>query len=163
MLKRKLYLIGEINDEAYKRFSKQLSARESENSKPVYLELSSEGGDPIAALAFAGRIRSSKCDINITAFGQVASAAVLILAAGDHRMMHSSCWMMVHEDSAQLEGEVAQLEKATAHLRRLEDQWSKLLQNYTGTPAAVWTELHKNTTYLSAGECRDLKIVDQII
>lgn len=163
MLKRKLYIVGEITDEAYKRFTRQLSAREAQNLKDVELELVSEGGDPIAALAFAGRIKSSKCNINITAYGQVASAAVLILAAGDHRRMQANCWMMVHEDSAALEGEVAQLEKATKHLRRLEDQWSKLLQMYTGTPAEVWTELHKHTTYLSAGECRDLKIVDEII
>lgn len=156
-------MIGEINDEAYKRFSIQLSSREQESLKDIELELMSEGGDPIAALAFAGRIKSSKCNINITAFGEVASAAVLILAAGDRRRMQANCWCMMHEDSAGLEGEVAQLEKATKHLRRLEDQWSRLLQLYTGTPASVWTELHKHTTYLSAGECRDFKLVDEII
>lgn len=162
-MKRKLYIIGEISDAAYKRFSIQLAARESRSLKDVEVELVSEGGDPIAALAFAGRIKASKCNINITAYGQVASAAVLILASGDHRRMQTNCWLMVHEDSAGFEGEVTQLEKSIKHLRRLEDQWSKLLHLYTGTSADYWNKLHKDTTYLSAGECRDLRIVDELI
>lgn len=163
ILKRKLYIIGEISEAAYRKFSIQLSNREAQSLKDIEVELMSEGGDPIVALAFAGRIKSSKCNINITALGQVASAAVVILAAGDHRRMQANCWLMMHEDSAGLEGEVSQLERATKHLRRLEDQWSKVLFQYTGTAADIWTKLHKHTTYLSAGECKDHKIVDEII
>lgn len=163
MLKRKIYLIGEISDASYKRFSIQLAAREAESIKSIELELMSEGGDPIAALAFAGRIRTSKCEIKITAYGQVASAAVLILAAGDYRRMQASCWLMMHEDSAGIEGKVSDLELATAHLRRLEDQWAKLLEQYTGTPKSVWTNLHATETYLSAGQCKDLRIVDEVM
>lgn len=163
MLKRKIYVIGEISDASYKKFSIQLAAREDESSREVEIELNSEGGDPIAALAFAGRIRASKCTIRITCYGQVASAAVLILAAGDYRRMQANCWLMMHEDSAGIEGKVSDLEACTAHLRRLEDQWAKLLEQYTGTSRSVWTNLHATETYLSAGQCRDLRIVDEVI
>ena len=166
MLKRKLYIIGEISDAAYTKFSKQLYNRELESTKPIEIELMSEGGDPIAALAFAGRIKTSKCDIHITAFGQVASAAVMILASGDYRQMQRNCWMMVHQGGASLEADddgVRQVENYAKQLRKLEDQWSDLLATYTGTDSEVWENLHLEKTYLTAEECLILKIVDKLI
>src|ERR1035438_446921 len=96
---RKLDIIGDIDFENFKEFSELLDALESKNSgQPISIHLASHGGDAHAALAYAARIRLSKCEIIITALGNVASAAIMILAAGDRRIMTSESWAMVHEE-----------------------------------------------------------------
>ena len=161
---RRLQIIGEITDKSYKKFSKKLYELEiSDPRETITIELSSEGGDAMAALAYSTRIRRCKTPIIIIAYGLVASAAVLILASGERRLMAKEAWVMVHEDSGVLEGNTSSLERQVKHMRRLENQWNKLLAEYTTTEAEEWDFLALNETYLCAGECRDLGLVDKII
>lgn len=160
---RKIYIVGQIDEESYLKFSKRLSALERQNDDPVEIELASEGGFAYAALAFAGRMEASPCELVVKAYGFIASAAVLILAAGDKRILSADSWVMVHEDSGEFEGSVAEIEKKVAHARRMEHQWNKLMEKYSGTHADEWEELHEDTTYLDAVECKTLGLVDEIV
>lgn len=162
-LSRKIYISGEITTEAFTKFSRRLSRLERESSKPIEIELISEGGCAYDALAFAGRMRNSKCELIVKAYGLVASAAVIILAYGDKRYMAREAWLMVHEDSAELDGSVTDIEKAAAHMRRLEDQWANLLTQVTSTSYEVWETAHANTTFYSANECKILGLIDEVI
>ena len=168
----KLYIIGDIDWDSYKEFTQQLAVLEGKN-KTIYVELASDGGLAYAALAFASRIRLSTSKIHIHASGNVASAAVLILAAGHYRTMAKEAWVMLHEDLGEYEpmkGEVtsleAQLKKQQVEikqLRRLEDQWDVLLETYTGSSKETWHKFHQNTTYLTADDCQFHGLIDKII
>jgi ATP-dependent Clp endopeptidase proteolytic subunit ClpP len=161
---KKIYLSGEINDENFSIFSKELTELENDGEENVCIELSSGGGDAYAALAFFDRIRISTCSITIVAFGQVASAAVLILAAGKRRIIAPSSWVMVHEDSPEVEGlSVHEAERVVRHHRRLENQWNALLAKTTKTSANRWGRLHKKETFLTASECVTLGLADEIL
>jgi ATP-dependent protease ClpP protease subunit len=118
----------------------------------------------MVALAFFDRIRSSSHEFIIVATGLVASAAVIILAAGDMRMMSKEAWVMVHEDEVLLDDStrVQKACKDIKHYERLESQWNELLRQRTGTPAEVWADLHQKETYLDANECKRLGLVDKI-
>lgn len=167
---------GEISTESFTKFSKRLNILEAvEYEGPVHIELTSEGGAAYDALAFASRIRRSELDITITAVGLVASAAVMLLAAGKKgkRRMAREAWLMVHEDSGSfdsIEGSVEELEEKAKkfirnveHLRRMEEQWATLLEEFTGTSKDIWAKLHRKETYLSAGECLALGIIDEVV
>lgn len=150
--------------ETYLEFSEQLTELENKsNCDNVYIELCSEGGEAYAALAFYSRMRSTTCPIYIKSYGLVASAAVLILAAGGHRQLSREAWVMVHEDEGTQEGSVSLLEVQIKQGRRLEDQWNTLLSSRTNTTSDGWAALHKSTTYLSAEECLKLGLIDEII
>ena len=148
--------------ETFKDFSKKLD-KASQDSEEVLIELSSPGGDSYAALAYASAIRKYSYDLTVEAYGLVASAAVLVLAAGGIRLMNKESWVMVHENSGTLEGNVLELEREAGQLRRLEVQWAEILASVTKTKAEVWTALHKETTYLSAEQCLALGLIDRII
>lgn len=156
---------SELTMDSFNLFSKKMEKLEESEAESgiILIELSSPGGDAYAALAYAGRIRRSPLTIQINAYGCVASAAVLILAAGGTRTISREAWVMVHENSGPLEGNVVELEREAAQLRRLEVQWSDLLGKLTKTPAEVWTALHKETTYLNAEQCLALGLVDLIL
>lgn len=167
-----IHVVGDIDHAAYCDFSRKLAKLESDSqhqakASTVRIHLMSDGGDANVALAFYDRIIKSPCPIEVVATGLVASAAVLILAAGEKRMMTENAWIMVHEDHLQFEADkdvsVSELEKDAAHYRRMETQWCKLMTRESTTIFEYWTELHKRTTYLDAQECLDLGIIEEII
>lgn len=164
---KQLYITGSISIKKFNKFSRQLSFIENNYPKDttINVELSSEGGDTYAALAFFDRIRASHLTVNITVFGPCFSAAVLILGAGDKRFMGKSAWVMTHEDSYSLEDpmSVTELERHAKHSRALEDQWAARLASVTKSTEEVWKILHKTETYLEAEKCLELGLVDEII
>lgn len=160
---RKIVIAPEMSVESFLIFSEHLGLLEDESNSDIEIELTSDGGSAHSALAYCGRMRLSNCKLTVTLYGIAASAAVLILAAADHRRMTREAWVMVHEDSGKLKGAVVDLEREAAHLRRLETQWALLLKEHTGTAAAIWTKLHKQTTYLDASDCLKLGLIDEII
>jgi ATP-dependent protease ClpP protease subunit len=158
---KKLYIIGDISWDAYKSFSQEIDA--IKRTDKVTIELASDGGDAHAALAFYSKIRRHKGEVTIIGTGNIASAAVLVLAAGDRRYMTSEAWVMVHEDQAELTGSVSELERETFQARRLENQWNSLIAKSSAVSADEWERMHKATTYLSATQCKDLDLVHGII
>lgn len=164
MEKRKINIIGSVDHDLYSAFLEEIEALERSN-KPIEIDLCSDGGDAFVAIAFFNRIRQSECEITITAYGLVASAAVLILAAGDNRRMTKDAWVMVHEEEVALEEgvRVKNAEKELKHLRRIETQWNDLLNEATGVPSDVWGKLHEVETYLNAEECKHLNLVMEIV
>jgi ATP-dependent Clp protease protease subunit len=160
---RLIRVIGSVSDDLYKEFSEALTELERESLSPVYVELSSGGGVAYDALAFYSRIRTSPCEIIITGMGLIASAATLILIAGDKRKMAAEAWVMVHEDSDKLTGNVVDLERESKHLRRVENQWNSLFERHTKLTAKQWEVFNKKTTYLTAQECLKLGVIDEVI
>lgn len=159
-------IIGGIDENAYKSFVDELD--ENPKANAVMIELNSGGGSAYDALAFYSQIRKIKeggLMCGILATGVVASAAVLILAAGTkgQRQMTREAWVMVHEDTNKLKGSTTDLEREAKHMRRMEEQWNNLLAECTGTSAKAWEEMHKKTTYLSAEECLQLGLIDVIV
>jgi ATP-dependent protease ClpP protease subunit len=160
-----IQIVGEINDDAYKAFSDQLREFQKEypKAKLIDIEINSFGGSAISALAIASKIRTCGLRVRITAFGEVASAAVIILAYGHERSMAKEAWVMVHEDAGKIKGNVVELEREASHMRRLEEQWCDLLADCTNTTAALWSDMHKKTTYFNARQCLTLGLIDKVI
>ena len=159
---RKMIMVGGISESMLQSFCAHLAVLEGKSKQPIILELSSPGGNAYDALAFAARIRTSSCVISVCAYGLVASAAVLVLAAGKKRLMSKEAWVMVHEDSGSIDGNTTDTRKWAAHMERLEYQWADLLSEMTKTSATKWRGLHNQTKYLTADECLELGLVDEI-
>lgn len=147
-------LIGEINEDLYKTFSEGFKP----NGQHV-IELCSTGGDMGLAFALASKVQQS----TIYVYGQCMSAATLILAAAKHRVMHENACVMVHEAKDDVEGTVHDLRVRALQLQKDEDKWNRLMEAYTGTPALKWEQLSKATTYLTAQQCLELGLIDEII
>lgn len=159
---RRITIIGSIDDESFEKFCTELTVFEEEGEGRVELELCSEGGYVYSALAFIGRMRRSPCDIYVIGYGYVASAAVLILAAGTKRFLSEEAWVMVHEDSTKLKGNLSDCRNELNQLERQERQWNELMAKYCTGAAQFWANMKKDT-YLSPSDCLRLGIVDKIV
>lgn len=164
MSNRIITIAGSIDWETYDTFSANLLALETDDkgSKAI-VHIASPGGEALAALAICSRIRLSMLLIETVCYGQASSAASLILAYGNHRSITSEGWVMVHEDSGEVTGNVVELETEVVQKRRLEKQWCKLMAQRTNLTVEQWEKLNKRTTYLSAEQCLKVGLVDQII
>lgn len=161
---RKIYLIGEVNETMSENFSTQLDLLlEKSLSKPVHIELSSEGGTVLDALAIVGKITTSPCPCYITAHGKVMSAAVLILASGDYRLASPQTWIMHHEDELKVRGSTSELQRMAVRAEQEEEEWSKWLARYTRKSSEFWRNEAKLTKYWTADEALELGLIDEVL
>lgn len=163
----KIYITGEINSDTFETVASAVDQALYDNER-LDIIINSHGGNAIDGLAIYSKIRrfrkSYNLQVNVAAYGECSSAAVIILAAGKKRRMAKEAWVMVHEDQADLEGSsTSQFEIEAKQQRRLEDQWCKILAKETLTSKEEWSRLHKQTTYLSADECLKLGLITEVI
>lgn len=132
---------------------------------PVRVEISSYGGSVYDMLGIIGRLRSSPCHVTTRGFGKIMSAATLILAAGDERLMDENAWLMMHEMSDKVKGTVSDLEVEIKHCRDLEEQMYSMYEQFSKgiTKSATFKKLciGKNH-YINAETTLKLGLVDRI-
>lgn len=160
---RTISIIGEISSEGFQVFNDEMRELELSPNKPITIELCSHGGETYPALAFYARITTSPCVVTIKASGQVMSAATIILASGDRRLMHQDCWFMVHDDSQRIRSDNGVMARSEAeHKDLLETHWASILARHTNLIASDWRELSRKTSYLSSEECLKAGVIDEI-
>ena len=163
-MSRKIWVVGEINNESYLEFSRKLTKLEEESSDLVQIELNSGGGVATDGLAFYSRMKNSPCNFEVYAYGLVASAATLILVGAHTRYMAKETWFMVHEDEVNIEG--ARVTPSLGEMKqyvKMENQWNTILAKHTKVKKGSWKKMNLSTTYLSAEECLKLGVIDEIL
>lgn len=163
---RKINIIGDIDETMYSSFVESLDGMdEIDPDCDITVELSSLGGNAMMAIALFERIRLHRGEVTVKAIGPVFSAAALVLAAGDIRIMSKNSWCMLHEDTVEVikHSRVSQVETDAKNSRLLEDQWNAILADITKVPISKWSELHKREAYLTPKECLALKLVHKVV
>lgn len=161
---RTIRIVGEIGGMASFEFlDSALSVLESESRKAIKIKINSPGGHVYEALAMVGRMRNSSCQIITEGYGQIMSAATLLLAAGDIRKMSRYAMFMYHESSYALRGRHSNIKEELEQMEREEDLWAMWMEELTKTSAKEWRALaHKKDLYLTAEECAAFGVVDKI-
>ncbi|MCR5280061.1 MAG: ATP-dependent Clp protease proteolytic subunit [Lachnospiraceae bacterium] len=167
---RKIFLVGEVNDETCNTLIKELLYMESEdNSKPITLFINSPGGDVGSGLAVYDTIRLLKSPVTAVVTGIAASMGSIILLAcdKDKRFMLPSSRIMIHDCSwgrrdmggkkpFEVEEELKQLEKTNAKLLSI---ISKRCGKTMNEVAAVT----KNDNYFDAEEAISFGLATAIL
>lgn len=167
MTSRRIYIIGDIDVDAFKAFCIKLRKLEDESNEDIIISLCSGGGDGNVGLAFYDRLQASPCYIRCIATGLVASAAVAVLMGCDKRDITEHGWVMSHEeafdDDEFNKAKVHSVEASIKYYRRIETQYNKILARHTNIDAATWARLHKKDTYFSAAQCLKHGLVHEVL
>lgn len=145
------------------RLNEGLAKVSKTKKTPVRISLFSEGGDVYSALAIYSALRHYAGPVIIFAEGLVASAAVLILAAGDRRLISEHAHICLHKGSSEVEGDVNDLKAEGDQLDNLEDQFCRLLAKRTGNDYDIWNRLHLGTTYIDAKRAVELNLATELM
>ena len=167
LLKENIIFLGTpIDDTVANLICAQLLHLESENpDKDISLYINSPGGDITALFAIYDTMSFIKPDISTICFGQAASAAAVLLAAGTpgKRMALPHARILLHQPYAASQGQATDIELAAKEILRMRTLLEEILAHHTGQTVET---LHNDTDrdfVMSAAEAKEYGIIDEVI
>ena len=167
---RKVFLVGEVNDESCNTLIKQLLLMEGEdNSRPITLFINSPGGDVSSGLAVYDTIRLMKSPVTAVVTGIAASMGSIIMLAcdSDKRFMLPSSRIMIHDCSwgkrdlggykpHEVEQELNQLKSTNARLL-------SIISKRCGKTIKQVAKVTKDDRYFDAKEAIDFGLITAVL
>lgn len=133
----------------------------------IELWINSTGGDLEEMFGVYDVIRTRSSHVTTVGFGTVQSAACLLLAAGDKRLVTPNCWFMWHRSAADGGLRGAPFHEVDANVKawkRQHDRWISLMGQRTRRPAEFWHErTQSGELWLSAKQLVRYGVVDEIL
>jgi ATP-dependent Clp protease, protease subunit len=167
LLKENIIFLGTpIDDTVANLVCAQLLHLESENpEKDISIYINSPGGDITALFAIYDTMRFIKPDLSTICFGQAASAAAVLLAAGTpgKRLALPHARILLHQPWGQAGGQATEVELAAKEIMRMRTLLEEILARHTGQEV---DRIHRDTDrdfVMSADEAKDYGILDDVI
>ena len=167
LLKEHIIFIGTpIDDTIANLVCAQLLHLESENpDKDISLYINSPGGDINALFAIYDTMQYIKPDITTICFGQAASAAAVLLAAGSHgkRLALPHARILLHQPWGQAGGQATDIELVAKEIMRLKIQLEEIMALHTGQPVERIAADTDRDFVMTAAEACEYGLIDEVI
>ena len=167
LLKEHIIFIGTpIDDTIANLVCAQLLHLESENpDKDISLYINSPGGDINALFAIYDTMQYIKPDITTICFGQAASAAAVLLAAGSHgkRLALPHARILLHQPWGQAGGQATDIELVAKEILRLKIQLEEIMALHTGQSVERIAADTDRDFVMTAAEAREYGLIDEVI
>jgi ATP-dependent Clp protease protease subunit len=167
LLKEHIIILGTpIDDTVANLICAQLLFLQYDNSdRDINLYINSPGGDITALFAIYDTMQLVKNQIATWCYGQAASAAAVLLAAGTQgkrfALPHSR--ILLHQPYGGVGGQATDIEIQAREILRMREMLERILADHTGQPL---DRIHKDTDrdfIMGADDARDYGIIDEII
>ena len=167
LLRENIIFLGwPIDDVVANLVCAQLFHLESENpDKDIQLYINSPGGDITSLFAIYDTMMFVKADVATICYGQAASAAAVLLAAGapGKRLATPHARILIHQPYGGASGQVTDIELAAAEVLRMRGLLEEMLARHTGQPVE---KIHDDTDrdfVMSAEQAKEYGIIDEVI
>jgi ATP-dependent Clp protease protease subunit len=167
LLKENIIFLGTaIDDTVANLICAQLLHLESDNpDKDINIYINSPGGDITALFAIYDTMSFVKPDLSTICFGQAASAAAVLLAAGTpgKRLALPHARVLLHQPWGQAGGQATDVELAAREILRMRTMLDELLARHTGQTV---DKIHSDTDrdfVMGADEAKEYGIIDEVI
>ena len=167
LLKENIIFVGTpIDDTVANLICAQLLHLESENpDKDINLYINSPGGDINAFFAIYDTMQYIKPDITTICFGQAASAAAVLLAAGapGKRLALPHARILIHQPYAGAQGQASDIELIAAEIQRMKTSLEEVLAHHTGQTVEKIAADTDRDFVMTAAEAKEYGIIDEVI
>ncbi len=167
---RKIFLVGEVNDESCNELIKQLLYMEGEdNTRPIILFINSPGGDVTSGLAVYDTIRMMKSPVTAVVTGMAASMGSIILLACDEdkRFMLPSSSIMIHDCSwgrRDLGGyKPHEVEQELCKLKHTNERLLAIIAQRCGKTKNQVAKVTKNDSFFDADQAIKFGLVHAVV
>ncbi len=167
LLKENIIFVGTpIDDTIANLICAQMLHLESDNpEKDINLYINSPGGSVTAALAIYDTMQYVKPDIWTICFGQAASAAAVLMAAGTKgkRLALPHARILLHQPYAEAYGQATDIELAANEIMRMRTLLEEILATHSGQPVE---KIHHDTDrdfVMSAPDALAYGLIDEVI
>jgi ATP-dependent Clp endopeptidase proteolytic subunit ClpP len=128
---------------------------------PIYLYLTTNGGEIYSAFTAVDCIKSLKCPVYTVVDGFVASAGTLLSLAGKKRYIQPNAYMLFHELRSGMWGKMTDIDQEYCNVKKI---MKHLIQYYTENTSISASQLEKQLKkddLWSASECLKKGVVDE--
>jgi ATP-dependent Clp protease protease subunit len=167
LLKERIIFLGTpIDDTVANLVCAQLLHLEAEDAdKDVNIYINSPGGDITALFAIYDTMQYIKPEITTICFGQAASAAAVLLAAGTKgkRWALPHARILLHQPHGGAAGQAIDIELAAKEIERMRQLLDEIIALHTGQPVEKVRSDTDRDFIMSADEGREYGIIDTVI
>ncbi|MGE9312885.1 head maturation protease, ClpP-related [Niabella sp. CJ426] len=154
--------LGDDTTTSFKSFRDQVNKTDVQTYN-VYIN--SGGGlvtDAMAIHDLLKNLQSKGKTVNTIGRGIIASAATYILMAGNNATMSKNSWLMIHNVSGAVWGDVNEVESYATTLRKFNDSSRDFYASATGLRKEDITKMMNAETWMTADEAKEKGFVKQI-
>ncbi|MGC8534053.1 MAG: ATP-dependent Clp protease proteolytic subunit [Rhizomicrobium sp.] len=163
---RIIFITGVVEDYGASLITAQLLFLEAENpKKEVHMYINSPGGVVTAGLAIYDTMQYIRPAVTTLCIGQAASAASLLLCAGEKGMRFClpNARILVHQPSASYYGQAADIARHAQEIVKLKRRLNEIYAHHTGQTVEAVEKALDRDTYMTAEEARTFGLIDQIL
>ncbi len=163
---RIIFLGGPIDDISANSIIAQLLFLDSQNNKEdIKIYINSQGGQVTSALAIYDTMQYVKADISTICIGVAASAATLLLAAGQKgkRLILPNGEVLIHQVMGGAQGQATDIDIHAKHILKVKKRLNEIMAKHTGQTFAKVEKDADRDYFMSAEEALKYGIVDKII
>ena len=163
---RIIFLGGAVDDNLANIVIAQMLFLESEDpGKDINIYINSPGGLVTAGHAIYDTMQYIKCPVSTLCFGQAASMAAVLLAAGEagkrFALPHSR--ILLHQPMGGFQGQATDIDIHAREILRMREELDQILVKHTGQPVE---KVHRDTErdyFLDGEQAREYGIIDKVI
>ncbi|HWB34315.1 MAG TPA: ATP-dependent Clp endopeptidase proteolytic subunit ClpP [Candidatus Paceibacterota bacterium] len=162
---RIIFLSGAIEDHTANLIIAQLLFLASEDpKKDIQLYINSPGGSVTAGLAILDTMNFVKPDVATVCVGMAASAAAVILAAGQKGKRYAlpNAEVMIHQPWGGAQGQATDIEITAKHIVATRERLNKILAKATGQPLEKVEKDVDRDYFMMAEDAKKYGIIDDI-
>ena len=163
---RIIFLGNEIEDNIANVVMAQMLHLDAEDpEKDIQLYINSPGGAITSALAIYDTMQFIKSNVSSICIGQAASAAAVLLLAGEKgkRFALPNSRVLLHQPSGGVQGTSMDVEIQTREMVRLRKVLNEIIAKHTGQDIKKIAKDTERDFILSAVEAKEYGIVDEVI
>ena len=163
---RIIFLTGPIDDNVASLVCAQLLFLESENpKKEISFYINSPGGIVWSGLAVYDTMQYISSKIMTICIGQAASAASLLLTAGEKDMRFSlpNSRIMIHQPSGGYQGQVTDLEIQTNEIIKTKKRLNQIYAKHTEKDIEEVELIMERDKYFSPEEAIKFGLIDKVV
>ncbi|MGZ6932517.1 MAG: ATP-dependent Clp protease proteolytic subunit, partial [Acidimicrobiia bacterium] len=167
LLKERIILLGTAVDEHVANLiMAQLLHLESEDpDKDISLYINSPGGEITGLFAIYDTMQFVKPDISTICIGQAASAAAVILSAGEHgkRFILPHARVLIHQPHGGAQGQAVDIQIQAKEITRMRETLDEILAHHCGQTVEKVAADTDRDFIMGANEAKEYGIVDEVI
>ena len=167
LLKERIILLGTAVDEHVANIiMAQLLHLESEDpDKDISLYINSPGGEITGLFAIYDTMQFVKPDISTICMGQAASAAAVILAAGEKgkRFILPHARVLIHQPHGGAQGQAVDIQIQAKEITRMRETLDEILAHHSGQTVEKVSKDTDRDFIMGANEAKEYGIVDEVI
>jgi ATP-dependent Clp protease protease subunit len=162
---RIIFVTGPIEDNVASLITAQLLFLEAENpKKEIAMYINSPGGLVTSGLAIYDTMQYIRPALQTLCIGQAASAASLLLCAGQkgQRFSLPNSRILVHQPSASYRGQASEIARHAQEIVKLKRRLNEIYAKHTGQTVEAVEKALDRDTYMTAEEARVFGLLDEV-